>query len=89
MSLKIKRARLKWLGHMERMEANRIPQKISKARMSGRRPRGRPRTRWDQVVERDLEAAGVPLEEARGIAADRRAWRDVVSASCQYPLAGS
>ena len=70
-SLKIKRARLKWLGHMERMQVNRIPRKVSKARMIGRRPRGRPRTRWDQVVERDLETAGVPMDEACGIAADR------------------
>jgi len=88
-SLRVRRARLKWLGHIERMEASRIPREVSEARMIGRRPRGRPRTRWDQVVERDLENAGVPLAEARGLAADRQEWRRVVSASCQYPLAGS
>ena len=88
-SLKIRRARLQWLGHMERMEVDRIPKEVSRARMVGRRPRGRPRTRWDQVVERDLENAGVSLVEARGIAPDRQEWREVVSASCQYPLAGS
>ena len=74
---------------MERIEASRIPRKVSEARMIGRRHRGRPKTQWDQVVERDLENAGVPLAEARGSAADRQEWKRVVSVSCQYPLAGS
>ena len=39
------------------------------------------RTRWDQVVEKDLENAGVSLAEARGLEADCQEWKKVVSAS--------
>ena len=55
---------------MEIMDVSRIPKEVSVTRMIRRRPRGRSRTRWDQVVERDLEDVGVPLAEARGLTAD-------------------
>ena len=65
------------------------PREVSEVRMIVRRPRVRPRTRWDQVMERDLENAGVPLVGASGLAADRQEWRRVVSASYQSPLTKS
>ena len=40
------------------------------------------KTRWDQVVERDLKIAGMPLAEARGLAAYGHEWGRFVSASC-------
>ena len=49
-----KRQRLGWLGHLERMEENRIPKKIFTQELEGTRRRGRPRERWKQEVERDL-----------------------------------
>ena len=78
-SLRIRPARLKWFRQIERMEASRIPREVLEARMIGRRPRGRPWTRWDQVVERDIENAGVPLAEARGLTATARSGEE----SCQ------
>ena len=50
----IKGQRISWLGHLERMEEDRMPKKIFTQELEGRR-RGRPRKRWKQEVERGRE----------------------------------
>jgi hypothetical protein len=35
--------RISWLGHLERMEEDRMPKKIFTQELEGTRPRGRPR----------------------------------------------
>jgi len=45
----------------------------------GKRPRGRPRKRWIDVVEEDLKILGV--ENWRETAQDRDRWRSVVMAA--------
>ena len=87
-SLKLRRARMKWFGHVERMGEDRQVKRIMQVEMSGRRPRGRPRTRWKDVVRRDLEGSGLDLEEAAVEARDRDRWREIVLASCSYNAAG-
>jgi hypothetical protein len=54
----VKTLRLKWLGHVERMSSGRM-QMILKARMEGGRRRGRPRKKWLDYVEHDLQQLGV------------------------------
>ena len=54
-SLKLRSARTKWLGHVERMGEERQVKRLLKTEMQGRRPVGRPRTRWKDVILRDLE----------------------------------
>lgn len=44
---------------------------------AGKRPRGRPRKRWLDVVEGDLKALGV--HEWKEIVQDRERWRDVMT----------
>ena len=87
-SLKLRRARMKWFGHVERMGEDRQVKRIMQVEMSGRRPRGRPRTRWKDVVRRDLEGSGLGLEEAAVEARDRDRWREIVLASCSCNAAG-
>jgi len=55
----IKGQRISWLGHLERMEDDRMPRKIFTQEMEGTRRRGRPKKRWKEEVERDLQALGV------------------------------
>ena len=50
----IKSGRLRWAGHVERMEVGRSAFKILTGKPTGRRPLGRPRRRWE-----DLEEIGV------------------------------
>jgi len=55
----IKGQRISWLGHLERMEEDRMTKKIFTQEMEGTRRRGRPRKRWKEEVERDLQVLGV------------------------------
>jgi len=48
----IKGQRISWLGHLERMEEDRMAKKIFTQELEGTRRRGRPRKRWKEV-ERD------------------------------------
>jgi hypothetical protein len=55
----IKGQRISWLGHLERMEEDRMPKKIFTQELEGTRRRGRPRKGWRKEVERDLQVLGV------------------------------
>jgi hypothetical protein len=55
----IKGQRISWLGHLERMEENRMPKMIFRKELEGPKRRGRPRKRWKEEVERDLHVLGV------------------------------
>jgi hypothetical protein len=52
--------RLEWVGHIVRMEEERIPKKILNRNFHTTRPLGRPRTRWVDVVQRNaLQLLGI------------------------------
>ena len=56
----IKGQRISWLGHLERMEEDRMPKKnLHSKTLEGTRRRGRPRKRWKDEVERDFQVLGV------------------------------
>jgi len=71
----IKEQRIRWLGHLERMEEDRMPKKIFAQTLEGTRRRGRPRKRWKVEVERDLQVLGV--RRWRDLVADRKKWKDI------------
>ena len=72
----IKGQRISWLGHLERMEEGRMPKKIFTQELEGTRRRGRPRKRWKEEEERDLQVLGV--RRWRELLADRKKWKDIV-----------
>jgi hypothetical protein len=55
----IKGQRINWLGHLERMQEDRMPKKICTQEMEETRRRGRPKTSWKEEVERDLQVLRV------------------------------
>ena len=55
----IKGQRVNWLGHLERMDKDRMPKKIFTQELEGTRQRGRPRKGWKEEGERDLQVLGV------------------------------
>ncbi|TWW67388.1 hypothetical protein D4764_02G0004290 [Takifugu flavidus] len=50
--LHIERSHLGWLGHLARMPSGRLPLEVFRTGPTGRRPRGRPRTRWRDYISR-------------------------------------
>jgi len=51
----IKGQRISWLGHLERTEEDGMPKKIFIQELEGTRRRRRPRKRWKEEVESDLQ----------------------------------
>ena len=78
----IARRRTRWFGHILRM-ADDHPTKqallFDPGQAGWRRPRGAPRTRWLDVIARDLNACGVTMEQAPQLANDRAYWRRLVT----------
>jgi len=71
----IKGQRISWLGHLERMEEDRMPKKIFTQELEGTRRRGRPRKGRREEVERDLQLLGV--RRWRELVIDREKWRGI------------
>ena len=55
----IKSRRIAWLGHVTRMDGGRIPRRILEWKSVCRRIRGRPRKRWIEDVEEDIQTMGI------------------------------
>ena len=55
----IKSRRLRWVGHVAKMEEGGSAFKILIAKPTGKRPLGRPRRRWDDNIRMDLEEIGI------------------------------
>jgi len=72
----IKGQRISRLGHLERMEEDRMAKKIFSQELEGTRRRGTPRKRWKEEVERDLQMLGV--RRWRKLVADGKKWKDIV-----------
>jgi len=53
-----------------------MPKKIFTEELEGTRRRGRPRKRWREEVERDLQVLG--MRRWRELVADREKWKDIV-----------
>ena len=71
----IKGQRISWLGHLERMEEDRMPKKFFTQELEGTRRRGRPRKGWKEEVERDSSSAG---SEKMELVIDREKLKDIV-----------
>ena len=77
--LHVERSQLRWFGHLARMPPGRIPGDVFRARPTGRRPRGRPRTRWrDHISRLAWERLGIPPEELMEVAGERAVWASLL-----------
>ena len=55
----IKCRRLRWVGHVVRIEEGRSTFKILTGKPTGMRPLGRPRRRWEDNIRMNLEEIGI------------------------------
>ena len=76
----IKSRRMRWAGHVARMDEEREAYRVLVRKPEGKRPLGRPRRRWVDNVRMDLQEAGCGYVDWIGLAQDRDRWRTLVIA---------
>ena len=74
---------LRWAGHVARMDPNNPVKRIFSANPEGKRKVGRPKTRWLDCVERDLEAMGVRNWKNKAI--DSNQWQGILKQAKTRP----
>ncbi|KAJ7992757.1 hypothetical protein DPEC_G00281980 [Dallia pectoralis] len=71
----VERRQLRWFGHLVRMPPGRLPREVFQARPAGRRPRGRPRTRWrGYIFTMVWDCLRIPQSELAYVAREREVW---------------
>ena len=63
--------RLRWAGHVVRMEEGRSAFKILTGKLTGKRNLGRPRYRWEENIRLDLKEIGIKKRNFNDLAQDR------------------
>ena len=72
----IKKQRLNWLGHVERMAEDNNVQKIKRWKPMSKRPIGRSKTRWENDVLEDTRNMNV--HNWKKMAQNRDSWKKAV-----------
>jgi len=76
----IKSKRMRWVGHVARMGERRGGYRILLRKPDGKRPLGRPRPRWEDNIQMDLQEVGCGGMDYIELAQDRDRWRALVNA---------
>ena len=75
----LKRAQLRWAGHVHRMEDTRIPKKLLYGELDdGSRKRGRPKLRYKDTLKASLKDCHINPDTWEQTASNRAAWRHQV-----------
>jgi len=69
-----------WAGHVVRMGEERGVYRVLVGKPEGRRPLGRPRRRWVDIISMDLQEVGCVYMDWIRLAQDTDRWRTLVSA---------
>ena len=72
----IKKQRVDWLGHVERMAEDNIVQKIKRWKPMSKRPIGRSKTCWEDDVLEDIKSRNI--HNLKKVAQSRDGWKEVV-----------
>jgi hypothetical protein len=68
-----------WAGYVARMGEKRNVYRLLVGKPEGKRPLGRPRSRWIDNIKLDLTEIGVSVVDWIGLAQDRYRWRALVN----------
>ena len=75
--------------HVVHMGEERGAYRVLVGKLEGKRPLGRPRSRWVDNIRMDLQEVGCGYVDWIGLAQDRDRWRTPVSAVCGNEPLGS
>ena len=79
----IRSRRMRWVGHVARLEEGRGVHKGLVGKPEGKRPLGRPRRRWEDNIKMDLEV-GRGCGDWMKLARDRDRWLALVSTVMKF-----
>jgi len=71
----VKSKRMTWLGHVMWMEGKIIPKRVLELKPTGRRNRGRPRKRWIEDIEENIQIMGI--RGWRKLCKERAEWKKI------------
>ncbi|KAK3530487.1 hypothetical protein QTP86_024399 [Hemibagrus guttatus] len=71
---KVREARLRWFGHVQRRESEYIGRRMLDMELPGRRQRGRPKRRYMDGINEDMKLVGASVEDVE----DRDRWREMI-----------
>jgi hypothetical protein len=74
----VKSRRIRWAGHVARMGEKRGVHMVLVGKPEEKRPLGRPRRRWDDNINMDLQEVGGGRGDWMELAQDRDRWRALV-----------
>ena len=78
-----KLSRLRWAGHVMRQDDDDLSRRILLIEPGGKRPRGRPRLRWEDGVEEDVARLG--CRNWKIVALNREGWRKLLKEAEAHP----
>jgi transcription termination factor 2 len=75
----IKSRRMRWVGHLARMEGRRSVYGVLVGKPEGKRPLGKPMRRWEDNIKWDLQEVRCGGMDVIGLAQSRDRWRALVN----------
>jgi len=75
----IKSRRMRWAGHIARVEARRGIYRVLVGKPKGKRPLWRPRHKWEDNTKIDLQEVGCRGMDWIKLAQDRDRWRALMN----------
>jgi len=82
----IQSRRMRWAGHVARTGEERGVYRVLVGEPEGRRPLGRPRSRWEGNIKMDLQEVGYGGMDWIELAQDRDRWRELVNAAMKLQV---
>ena len=76
--MNLKSRRLRWAGHVERMEQSRNAYRVLVGKPEGKRHSGRPRSRWEDNIKMNLREVACDPGDLIALAEDMDQWRAYV-----------
>ena len=79
--------KLRWAGHIARMNMERLPRKFLTSWVRQARPHGRPQFTYGQSLNKTLKHAGISTDFAvwTKLAQDRNGWRGRIYSTAKFP----
>ena len=80
-----KLSRLRWAGHVigQDDDDDDLSRRVLRSEPGGKRPRGRPRLRWEDAVEEDVARLG--CRNWKVVALNREGWRKLLKEAEAHP----